>query len=138
MEFKSLKSKQLQNINISKHLINWDSGGSSPHLKSKIFLSKYWRYDVVLEEFPLPGSRLRIDILNISKRIAVEVSPDATHNKYTEFFHGTRNGFLGSVKRDFDKAKWCDDNDILLIEFDDEFLKNMSAARFLEKFGMAP
>ena len=119
MKFLSLKGK-VYNVNITDYLIRWDRVVSKPQKAVKDFLYKYWKNDVVLEEFRCPGSLLRIDIFNASKRIAVEVSP-AQHTSYNEFFHkGNRANYLASLKRDMQKAEFCKVNNIILVEIFDE------------------
>jgi hypothetical protein len=94
------------NVNLSRYKIKWDDyRASKAQSAAKAFLKPYWLADQVCEEFKVPGSKLRIDIINFSKKIVVEVSGQQ-HEGYVKFFHKNRLGFLKSVKRDFKKMDW--------------------------------
>lgn len=114
MKFKTLSGREV-NIAVTKYNIDWERKVSKPQKAVKDFLFPWWRQDHVLEEFMIPGSRMRIDLLNLSSRVAVEVSPDSSH-KFNKFFHKDRvGGFLASVKRDLKKEEWILANDFKLI-----------------------
>lgn len=70
---------------------------------------------VILEEFPVPGSRLKLDFFLPTLRVAVEVH-GAQHDSFNKHFHGNLKGFHQSRHRDGDKASWCEINDITLYE----------------------
>ena len=57
---------------------------------------------------------LSISIMT-NKKIAIEVQ-GSQHTKYVEFFHGNRFQYLQQLKRDEKKLKFCEANDIALIE----------------------
>lgn len=138
MIFKKLNSLRTKNVNISDYLVDWDGESfSKPHITVRNFLREYWINKTVLEEFQIPGSKLRIDIFNVSDWIAVEVSPEGIHTKYTEFMHKTGHGFLRSIKRDMLKRDWCKNNEISLVELDDSDIKNLSEELFRDKFGIS-
>lgn len=88
------------------------------------------------EELPAPGcggSRsLRIDLVNISRRIAVEVSPNSSHS-FNKFFHRDRMGFGAAVKRDLDKQAWCLKNNFQYISLDEEDIDNLSKKLFADR-----
>ena len=87
MKFYSIKGANLVNINITKYLIDWDYVVSKPQKKVKDFLFPFWKSKVVLEEFKLPSpSRSRVDLINLTDRIAIEVSPSGSHS-FNPFFH---------------------------------------------------
>lgn len=97
-----------KNINISKYLIDWNKASASiAQTNAKKFLQKYWSADRVCEEFRVPGSRLRIDFINFSKKIVLEVSGQQ-HEKFVEFYHKNRLNFLKSIKRDVKKLDWVE------------------------------
>ena len=56
----------------SKSNVDWDKKVSTPQFKVKSFLQDFWKNDVIVEEFIIPGSKFRIDLFNFSKKIAVE------------------------------------------------------------------
>jgi hypothetical protein len=120
----------------SKYTIKWDlKRASEPQFRTKKFLKEFWFSDLVCEEFVIPGSRLRIDLINFSKKIAVEVSGQQ-HENFSKFFHKTRIGFIKSVKRDFQKIKWLEINDIKLVELYDHETLNLNKKEIEEKFSI--
>lgn len=85
----------------------------------------------------MPGSLFRIDILNISDKIAIEYSPDSTHFEFSPFFHGTRpSGYLKRIKSDLLKIEELERNGFQVIEINEEDLDYLSKKYFLEKFGV--
>jgi ElaB/YqjD/DUF883 family membrane-anchored ribosome-binding protein len=82
----------------------------------------------------VPGSRMRLDLFNVTKGVCIEISPEATHGKFNKFFHGTpQTGYLASIKRDMDKLEWIEDNGFKYVELDDECINNLSKKMFEEK-----
>lgn len=79
-----------------------------------ILLSKH---DIVLEEFVIPGGRLRVDFFMPRQGIVVETNGEQ-HGKHVNFFHGDINNsaFHSQVKRDIDKIRWCEMNGFEYIE----------------------
>jgi hypothetical protein len=69
---------------------------------------------IILEEFPIPKSRLRIDFFLPSLMIAVEVQGQQ-HFEFNPYFHNNMSDFIQSKKRDKEKAQWCEMNNIKLI-----------------------
>lgn len=63
----------------------------------------------------LAGTRLSLDIVNLTEKIAIEVQGEQ-HSEYVEFFHGPRVGFLDQCDRDMKKKTWCELNDFQLVE----------------------
>ena len=118
---------KLQSKIVTKYLIDWDAKSRSKiQFKVKKFLKKYWKNHVVFEEFPVAGTRLSIDFYNANKKIAVEVQ-GSQHTKYNSFFHGGhKNNYLEQLKRDEMKFKFCELNEIQLIEIYDKYIINLS------------
>jgi hypothetical protein len=135
LKFINLKNR-LVDIPINKYNIDWDRAVSKPQKKVKDFLFPYWQYDHCCEEFRIPNSLLRIDIINLVKKIIVEVSP-GQHQKFNPFFHKDRFEFLESIKRDSQKRKFAELNNYTFIELHDEYLLKLSHSLFLEKFGVS-
>ena len=109
-------------VNPSKYLIDWDRTVSKPQKQVKDSLFQIWAADYVCEEFCIPGSKMRIDLINFSKKVAVEVSPKGSH-KYNEFFNKNRENYLRATKRDISKAEWCEKNGFRFVEIKDQDLK---------------
>jgi hypothetical protein len=117
--------------------IKWSiKRASDAQYRTKLFLKEFWEQDAVFEEFIIPGSRLRVDFINFTKKIAVEVS-GRQHEEFNKFFHKNRIGFIKSVKRDFQKIKWLEINDIKLIEIYDHETFNLNKKEIEEKFSVA-
>lgn len=121
MLFNTLSGKKVSK-GISKYKIDWDkkSLGKSKFGKLqtevKNFFREFWEKHVVYEELPCfgTGTRMRLDFLNLTQNIAVEVN-GPQHDEYIEFFHGDRRNFGKQIVRDVNKAKWCEINGFNLI-----------------------
>ena len=136
MKFSSLNnSKILVNVNISKYLVDWSRTVSRPQKTVKDFLYPYWQSCVVLEEFRVPRSLLRVDLMCISRKIAVEVSPESSHS-FNKFFHKNRVTFGRAVDRDMKKADWLEREGYQLIEVFEDDLKRLSKEWVSEKYGI--
>ncbi len=132
MKFLTVQGKE-KNVNIVPYLVDWTHKVSAPQKQVKDFLAPFWKADVILEEFMLPGSRLRADLLNISRHLLVEVSP-AQHFEFNKHFHKNKVGYLNSIKRDYQKGQWAEANGFRLIEIIQEDLDDLTKKRFKEKF----
>ena len=73
---------------------------------------------IVLEEFPIPKSKLRLDFFLPNIKLAIEYN-GRQHDCFVKHFHGTMKGFLQSKQRDEEKASWCALNGIELIVWKD-------------------
>ena len=127
MEFKTIHGGVKRIKNVKKRIIDWGAPSKSKRQREvKKFLKKYWKNHVVFEEFPVAGTRLSIDFYNANKKIAVEVQ-GSQHTKYNSFFHGGhKNNYLEQLKRDEMKFKFCELNEIRLIEIYDGDIINLS------------
>lgn len=134
MRFKRLGSNKEINVDINKYRIDWDRTVSKPQKAVKDFLFRYWKNKIVLEEFRVPGSRLRFDIVNMNDHIIIEVSPKKVHGEYNKFFHKSRLGYVNSLKRDMSKVEWAQLNDFVLVEVYDEDIGVLSREWFREKY----
>ena len=128
---------KLVNKNVSSCLIDWDGKSRSKvQFNTKQFLKNYWKNHIVYEEFPVFGSRLKVDIVNATLRIAVEVH-GKQHSAFNKFFHNdSRLNYLKSIKRDVAKEKWLSDNNFKLIEIYEDEVKDLSQTFFKEKFNL--
>ena len=137
MKFFRFKSKKQESVPIKKYLIDWDDKNcSKPEWVVKQFLKPYWKNHVVCAEFRIPGSLNRLDYLNLTLNIAVEVSPESTHGEYNEFMHGSRSGYIKRIKVDLEKEEWCNQNKIKMITLEDiDFApENLNKKIIEEKF----
>lgn len=124
-------------LKIPKYKIDWDKdGNSSLERDFRDLIFPYWRNDIVLFQCTIPGSLLKIDFLNCTKRIAVETNGEQ-HNKFNKFFHNnSRTTFLKGLNNDLKKIKWLEQNNITLLELTKEDLDNFSIKYIEQKFGI--
>ena len=120
MVFKTLFGSTKKVKAARKYLIDWDSKSKSKVQNSvKKYLEKYWLNDIVFEEFPLAGSRMTFDFYNTTKNVVIEVQ-GKQHTKFIPFMHAnSKINYLKQLKRDEDKIKFCNLNDIILLEYFD-------------------
>ena len=128
---------KLINKNVRKNLINWQGKSRSKlQFKFKQFFFPYWKNHIVYEEFPVYGSMLKVDLLNATKKIAVEIQGDQ-HESFNKFFHdNSRLKYLQSIKRDVKKVKWLEMNEFKFLELYEDDLKSLSPQYIEEKCGI--
>lgn len=136
MKLKKLNSTKEVPVSILRWRINWDKKcRSNFQFGIKQWLKPYWRNHVCLEEFVIPGSRLSCDLVNLTKRVVVEMN-GVQHDEYNKHFHnGSRANFLSQIKRDQAKRGWCESNGFLLVEILPQDLP-LSVEFFLERFNL--
>jgi hypothetical protein len=135
MRLKNIYGKPVYK-NVKSKLIDWDGKSRSKVQKQvKKFLKDYWSKCIVYEEFPVYGSRMSVDILNATKKIAVEVQ-GRQHDEYNKFFHKNKMNFLYSMERDFNKKKWLEENGFELVEILELEAANLNEEFFSEKYGI--
>lgn len=110
-------------VKLFKYTIDWDKPSRSKfQTRVKKALKEFWFGELVYEEFPVVGTRLKIDFYNATREIAIEVD-GSQHYEFNKFFHNdNRMNFLGQLKRDDEKETFCCRNRIKLhriIEADD-------------------
>jgi hypothetical protein len=125
------------NRNVFKYLIKWDSKSRSKiQEKTKLFLKDYWENHVVYEEFPVYGSRMKVDLLNATKKIAVEVH-GPQHTEFNKFFHNnSRLNFLKSIKRDVKKEEWLTLNKYTFVEIYYDEINDLSEKFFKDTYNI--
>jgi len=134
MKLKGFKSDKLMWVKIQPYIVEW-SGKSPSKFQQEVkkFIEPYWNKDIVCEEFRIPQSLLRIDLINFNKKIVVEASGNQ-HNSYSEHFHGgNRYAWVSQMKRDLAKEEWCERNEFKFVEI---FPNDLPLTRkfFKEKF----
>jgi len=72
---------------------------------------------------------MTVDIVNATKRIAIEVQ-GRQHKEFNKFFHKTRGNYLESIKRDLLKRQWLEKNNFKLIEIEEEEVNKLSKTFF--------
>lgn len=134
MILKNLKGVE-KRVSEAPYLVKWDNEvGSKAQTRTKQFFKSYWINDRVCEEFRIVGTLLRIDLINFSKKIAVETS-GKQHEQFNKFFHRNRMGFLNSIKRDFKKIQWLEINGFTLVEIYDTETSSLTEKWVRDKFG---
>ena len=113
-------------------MIDWKKKSrSNLQFKVKQFLKPFWEKHVVYEEFPVFGTRMKVDIVNVTKYIAVEVNGQQ-HGSFNKFFHNnSRYNYFQSLNRDWKKEEWLEKNSfqVIVIEYNEvdflteEFIK---------------
>lgn len=132
--FKKLNGKSA-NVNISKYRIDWDEESLSKIQKYvKKFLYPYWKSHILLEELPLVGTRMRLDFLNMTRNIAIEVDGDQHTNPLNYFNEGSKTKWLGQVKRDLAKDQWCEINGFTLVRINENEVDQINKEWFKDKY----
>ena len=128
-------SGKLKYKSVQKYRIKWDAEcRSNLQYEVKQFFKTYWMGQICYEEFPVYGTRMKVDMINMTKRIAVEVQ-GAQHDSFNKFFHNnSRANYLSSIKRDYDKRVWLESNDFKVLEVFEEDLPSLSKKYIMQKF----
>ena len=128
---------RLVNKNVSNYAIDWNAKSrSNVQFIVKSFLRPYWQAHICFEEFPVFGTLLKVDILNMTMKIAVEVH-GGQHEAYNPFFHkGNPANYLKGFKNDAKKSAWLEKNGFHLVEIYEKEAPNITREFFQEKFGI--
>ncbi len=134
MKLYNIKGK-LVNKSVTKYRIKWDAEcRSNFQYEVKQFFKKFWYGQICYEEFPVYGTRMKVDLINMTKRIAVEVQ-GAQHESFNKFFHNnSRANYLRSITRDHDKMVWLENNNFKILEIFEGDLASLSKKYILDKF----
>ena len=102
---------------VTKYSIKWTAKSRSKFQREvKFYLKPFWKNHIVFEEFPVVGTKMSLDFVNLTLKIAVEVQ-GSQHLEYNKFFHGeNRSNWYNQLQRDVDKKRWCELNGLKLIE----------------------
>ena len=136
MRLYNIRGRQV-NKNVSRYLIDWEKKSrSNLQFRVKQFLKQYWENHIVYEEFPVFGSRMKVDIVNATKYIAVEVNGQQ-HGSFNKFFHNSRYGYFQSISRDVKKEEWLEKNgfDLITIEYNE--VEDLTEQFIKEKFDIS-
>lgn len=121
--------------NVEKYRVDWDAKCRSKiQFTVKTFLRQYWQNHIVYEEFPVYGTRLKVDLLNASNKIAVEVQ-GKQHEQFNKHFHAnSRLKYLQSIKRDVKKSQWLERNGFIVVEIMQDEVPTLNEDFFLKKY----
>jgi hypothetical protein len=106
---------------------------SSLHARAREILSNLFPCDIIVEEAQLPGiprQILYVDFVVPSEKLIIEVQGEQ-HYRFNAFFHDNKTDFYKAVARDNLKKRFCEINDLTLIELpytetDDEWRARIS------------
>lgn len=131
----TLKGKRIKK-KINQYAINWSRDSKSKlQFRAKQLLKPHWFSHLVYEEFPVYGTRQRVDFINFSINVAIEVNGDQ-HDKFVPHFHKNEQGFIKSLRLDREKREWLELNGIELIEIMESDLKQFSPEYIESKFNI--
>lgn len=112
----------IRHLNPKKYAISWDGPSISLfQFNVKQYFKEAWEDDIVGEEVTLPYTRLRVDILNFTRKIAVECN-GKFHAEHTSYFQKTKEDFYWQVTKDVQKEMLLELNGFRVIEI---YEKNM-------------
>jgi len=124
--------------NIYKKTIDWDAPCRSKfQFRVSQFFRQFWSGDICCAEWKIPRKRLFVDLINFTKKIAVEISGEQHRSfKKAEFFHKNRMNFLRSLKRDSHKQDFLELNNFNLIVIFPEDEKKLSLEWIRDEFSV--
>ena len=79
---------------------------------------------------------MKVDIVNITKYIAVEVNGQQ-HSSFNKFFHNSRYGYFQSISRDVKKEDWLEKNGFTLLTIEYNEVDDLSESFVKEKFDIS-
>lgn len=126
---------RVYHLKVSDYLIDWTRKVSGPQKRVKDFLRPYWQTSVCTEETCIPGTRMRIDLINWNRRLVVEVSPSSSHS-FNAWMHKDRPRFGAAVGRDIAKREWAEANGFTFVSLDDADIAQLSPAWFKATYGI--
>ena len=88
---------------------------SELHMRARAILKKLYPTMAILEEVPIPGSRLKLDFYVPSLELAIEVQGQQ-HTEFTPHFHKDKLAFAKARSNDRTKRYWCQDHNLRFIE----------------------
>lgn len=134
MRFK-LPNGRLISRNIEKTRIDWEGKSLSlVQYNVKQFLKPYWRFCICYEEMPIPQTRLHVDLINFTKKIAIEPGGEF-HFSYSKWAHkGSRGNFLKSIRNDTYKREFLELNGFKVIEIHEKEVPLLTKDWFENKF----
>jgi hypothetical protein len=137
MKVTKLKSDKVVTLNTRRYAIDWNNdGNSSLEVRFRELIYPYWKNSIVLFQPTIPGSQLKLDFLNVNKKLAVETD-GSQHNTFNKFFHNnSRNTYLLSIRNDTKKEQWLERNGITLLRLTKEDLNLFSVKYIEDKFGI--
>lgn len=115
MKWKTLTGK-IKNVPTASYRVDWDGDQGSRFSEEVLdFLFPFWKTHAVLAEYPVAGSKMRFDFVNLTRKIIIETD-GFQHDRFSEHFHrGSRAVYSAHQKRDLDKDKIAEINGFQMI-----------------------
>ena len=109
-------SGRIKDIRTTPYLVDWHADQGSEFSSEVLdFLFPFWKKDVILSEWPVAGTRMRYDYVNLSKKIIIETDGEQ-HSQYSPYFHNnSRAKYLAQIKRDVLKDKIAELNGFKMV-----------------------
>ena len=121
---------------VNQYAIDWDAKSKSIiQFQVKQFLKPFWKGCIMYEEFPVFGTQQKVDLVNATLRIAIEVN-GPQHSQFHYFHGGNPQEYLKAVKLDMQKTEWLEKNNFKLIEINWDEVPTLSK-EFFQKFNVA-
>lgn len=135
MRWKLANGKEIWK-NDRKYEMDWAKPSPSKEAQVvKDFFRDHYKNLIWYEEYTLPSTRLRVDFLCATKKIAIEYD-GGLHFNYNPFFHkGNRINYLRSLGRDSKKEEFLERNGYKVIHLFKEDLIKLSPQWMRENFG---
>lgn len=132
--FKTYRGERLINISTARYRAKWEGKTRSKFQTAvKAWLKPYWQWDICLEEMPVPGTRLKCDLVNLTRMVVLETSGQQ-HVEFNKHFHNNNRWlFHHQIVRDEAKREWAEANGFKFVEIYMEDLP-LTKEFFLEKY----
>lgn len=136
MRFKIPDTKREIWVNINKYRVDWEKPARSKlQTRVKQFLYPYLKNHIVVEEFRIPKTRLTVDLIDLTEKVAYEVQ-GAQHQEFVPFFHGNPTSLFRQWGRDSKKQVFLEYNGYTLIQITNEDVPHLSKGYCKKKFNL--
>jgi hypothetical protein len=134
--FKAYRSERLINVAPARYKVDWDAKTRSKFQSSvKSWMRQFWQFDVCLEEMPVPGTRLKCDLVNLTRMVIIEASGQQ-HVEFNKHFHNNnRWAFHHQIVRDEAKREWAESNGFVFVEIYPDDMP-LTKEFFSERYGL--
>jgi hypothetical protein len=112
---------------------------SKGHARARDLLHIMFPCEIIVEEITLPGSRMNggnnliADFVLPKRNLLIEVQGEQ-HYIYNNHFYNNKLEFARAKARDKNKQRWCEVNDIILIQLPDKETDNEWKTRISSRF----
>lgn len=114
MRFVTLKGRA-KDIPIKPYLVDWEGEQGSRFSEEVLdFLYPFWRHDIVVAEFPVAGTKMRYDFINLNRKVIIETD-GIQHDQYSPHFHGSLAAYRAQMGRDMAKDHAAELNGLKMV-----------------------